>query len=74
MKKIKLNEGDLFEFGFLGQLWLVKKVKKELRAYIVSFDSGRGYWELVEDIEDLAHLKDNGFALMGNIKSLVLHQ
>lgn len=67
-RKEKLKEGDLFEFGMLCQLWLVKKVRGKLRAYVVSLDSGWGYWEDAEDIERMADIEDNHFSLMGNIK------
>ena len=68
-KKPKLKEGDLFYYGMLGQLWLVKSVNKKLRAVIVSFDSGWGHWEDIEDIENTALLEGNDFEFAGNIRN-----
>ena len=71
-EKIKLKKGDLFVFGMLGQTWLVKKLKGQLRAMIVSADSGWGYWEELEDIEGMTDMKGNGFEFIGNIYDYII--
>lgn len=67
-KEIKLQEGDLFYFGLLNQVWLVKSVRNKLRAVIVSADSGWGWWDPLENVQKLIGIKNNGFDYIGNIK------